>query len=322
VAIILPETIQKIAENAFRGCGKLVAIVIPKSVVEIAQNAFIGCESLTEIVNNSIITEIIIQEEDPGQEDPDPNDEEIDINTDPEAPVFLPEAVLPKKIVKIEHHWTEDGYHDKGDSYYDFIYDAEGRLISYRDKYYRNIYKYTKNSITYKEEEDRDVVLTLDGNKVVKYTCNRYSRQEVINYAYSADGILQKITMEEGEALYTIQNGLITSVEDNYPEYDESSKYTFEYTDVKNNLNIDLFHLLFGDGPEESFLADAYGKRMPYLPSKILGTYTYEGETEADNYKFDYQFEGDYLKSVTIINYGEEEDDVYSVEQYVFYFED
>ena len=128
--------------------------------------------------------------------------------------------------------------------------------------------------------------------------------------------------MEDGETLHTIQNGLITSIEANYPDFDESFKYTFEYTDFKNNLNLDLFYLLYGDGPEDSYLADAYGKRIQYLPSKMLGYYTYEGETEADNYKFDYQFEGDYLKSVTIINYGEEEDNVYSVEQYVFYFED
>ena len=326
VAIILPETIQKIAENAFRGCGKLVAIVIPKSVVEIAQNAFIGCESLTEIVNNSIITEIIIQEEDPGQEDPDPNnpdpnDEEIDINTDPEAPVFLPEAVLPKKIVKIENHWTEDGVHDKGDTDYDFIYDAEGRLISYRDKYDRYVFKYTKNSIIYKDGDGYDMVLTFDGNRVESEKGGRHG--EVNSYYYSSDGILQKITLDDdGEALFTIQNGLITSIEEYYPEDEEGGKLTFEYTDVKNNLNLDLFYLLFGGGMDHPYLADAYGKRMPYLPSKILGTYTYEGESEADNYKFDYQFEGDYLKTVTIINYGEEENDVYSVEQYVFYFED
>ena len=48
-AIMLPDGLQSIGDNAFRGCSVLTSIDIPASVTSIGENAFYGCTRLTAV---------------------------------------------------------------------------------------------------------------------------------------------------------------------------------------------------------------------------------------------------------------------------------
>lgn len=55
---VIPNTVNKIGENAFKGCRNLSSITIPNSVTEIADGAFDGCSGFTTILTipNSVMT--------------------------------------------------------------------------------------------------------------------------------------------------------------------------------------------------------------------------------------------------------------------------
>jgi hypothetical protein len=53
---VIPETVTKISENAFRDAGLLTDITIPNSVTEIRWSAFRGCSSLTEVTIPDSVT--------------------------------------------------------------------------------------------------------------------------------------------------------------------------------------------------------------------------------------------------------------------------
>jgi hypothetical protein len=46
---VVPESVAKIAENAFYQCSKLTEVVLPQGVKKIANSAFYGCSALTQI---------------------------------------------------------------------------------------------------------------------------------------------------------------------------------------------------------------------------------------------------------------------------------
>lgn len=55
---VIPSSVTKIGEGAFRGCANLVSVVIPSSVTAIESGAFYGCTGLTGVVIPESVTEI------------------------------------------------------------------------------------------------------------------------------------------------------------------------------------------------------------------------------------------------------------------------
>ena len=47
---VIPQTVTKIGDSAFEGCGCLTSIMLPDSVVEVGKKAFFGCVNLEELV--------------------------------------------------------------------------------------------------------------------------------------------------------------------------------------------------------------------------------------------------------------------------------
>ena len=57
--LVIPEGIEEIAENAFRGFGSLARVVLPKSLKRISACAFSGCTSLREVVIPDGVLELL-----------------------------------------------------------------------------------------------------------------------------------------------------------------------------------------------------------------------------------------------------------------------
>ena len=57
-AMVIPEGVTRIGDNAFNGCDSLTFINIPRSVTRIGDKAFANCFSLTSIEIPNSVTEI------------------------------------------------------------------------------------------------------------------------------------------------------------------------------------------------------------------------------------------------------------------------
>ncbi|MBR4269732.1 MAG: leucine-rich repeat domain-containing protein [Prevotella sp.] len=55
---IIPNSVTRIGNNAFRGCSGLTSVTIPNSVTSIGNNAFSGCSGLTSITIGNSVTSI------------------------------------------------------------------------------------------------------------------------------------------------------------------------------------------------------------------------------------------------------------------------
>ena len=56
--VVIPETVTKIGENAFRNCRKVKTVILHDGVTKIETAAFFGCSSLTEITIGNGVTQI------------------------------------------------------------------------------------------------------------------------------------------------------------------------------------------------------------------------------------------------------------------------
>lgn len=298
VAIILPETVVKIGNNAFRdcillaeinlpdkteeignyvfaNCQSLTLIVIPKSVLKIGENVFEGCTQI-EIKNNSNVS--------------------LDNNQDENF------EILPKKITKIVGHYQEPGYdEDRGSTDY-YIYDSEDRLQylitepqSETSERITHTFTYTDNEITSTSRQYIEKWALVDG-KIVSYLLQDKHGREESSFKY-IDGFVSKINTGL-EYTYIINDDLITSLSGQSNDLSSSnlSQIKYEYTNIKNNLNFDLFSMI---NPKPytmgEYLSKYYGKRNKLLPSKVTDNYEY-----GYDYTFTYELDGDYITKIEI----------------------
>lgn len=49
IAIVIPDSVTKISDDAFNRCVNLTTVVLPEDVTSIGQNVFFGCTSLTTV---------------------------------------------------------------------------------------------------------------------------------------------------------------------------------------------------------------------------------------------------------------------------------
>ena len=56
--VVIPNSVTKIGEEAFKNCTSLTSVVIPNSVTEIRRGAFYNCTGLTSVVIPDSVTEI------------------------------------------------------------------------------------------------------------------------------------------------------------------------------------------------------------------------------------------------------------------------
>ncbi|MBQ3617558.1 MAG: leucine-rich repeat protein [Bacteroidales bacterium] len=312
VAIILPETVVKIGNNAFRDCILLTEINLPDKTEEIGSYVFANCQSLTLIVIPKSVLKIGENVFEGCTQIEIKNNSNVELNNNQDDNF----EILPKKITKIVGHWSEFGADDKGNIIHDkgytryFIYDSEGRVQyvigestqpSEYDKRSTTTYTYTANSITSANRYSTGNYTLRDG-LIISYKKSDGYYEDNSSYNYT-DGYLTNVTTGGYETAdleiidrtfkYTYNNGLITTSEDNV-----GSKYTYEYTNVKNNLNIDVFAMIDEAGYTTECLSPFFGKRNKYLPSKI--TEFDDGEIEYE-YTITYQFDGDYISKIGIL---------------------
>lgn len=294
VAIVLPETVVKIGNNAFRDCILLTEINLPEKTEEIGSYVFANCESLTLIVIPKSVLKIGENVFEGCTKITITNNSNVDLNgsNPPDKDI----TILPNKITKIVGHWTEDGKHDKGDTYY-YIYDSEDRVQTvYSDDTQPSTYStrsttnytYTNNSIKRGEYS----YFTLNDGKVISYKND--VEGDNYNFVYT-DGYITEATRNNYTQKYTYNNGLITTCEVN-----DGDKCTYEYNNVKNNLNIDLFAMLDIYGYTDERLSQFFGKRNKYLPSKITEVCTHEPDDGTYEYIIAYEFNGDYITKIAI----------------------
>lgn len=294
VAIILPETVVKIGNNAFRDCILLAEINLPDKTEEIGSYVFANCQSLTLIVIPKSVLKIGENVFEGCTKITITNNSNVDLNGDnpPDEEI----TILPNKITKIVGHWTEDGKYDDGHTYY-FIYDSEGRVQTvYNDKTQPSTYStrlttnytYSTNSITTARYN-----YTLRDGLIISYK-NNNGRETNYNFVYT-DGYNTEFTEDNYTYKYTYNNGLITTCEGN------GDKCTYEYNNVKNNLNLDIFAMLDIDGyTKDEWLSPFFGKRNNYLPSKMTEVCIHEPDDGTYEYIIAYEFNGDYITKIAI----------------------
>lgn len=299
VAIILPETVVKIGNNAFRDCILLAEINIPDKTEEIGSYVFANCQSLTLIVIPKSVLKIGENVFEGCTQIEIKNNSNVELNNNQDENF----EILPKKITKIVGHWTEDGVEDKGHTRY-FIYDSEGRVqyvieestqpSEYSERT-TDTYAYTNNMITITNKYGQ-TKFTLQSGLVSSYFFDKHTY--TFNYI---DGFCKSTSSQyknESDLYteeYTITDGIFTEC------IGSSGKCTYEYTNVKNNLNIELFAETLDPYTNAGFyLGQYFGKRNKYLPSKITEVCTDEYDKGTYEYVIAYEFSGDYITKIAI----------------------
>lgn len=209
--------------------------------------------------------------------------------------------VLPKKVSKIIRHisgvdtlyfsYNKDGslqqviVATKSDSYA-YSCATNGNQVALI-----NTYRTYVSKDTYFLEDGRASTIELEGGKskcTNTYSEDGYLCERILDYCY------RKITTK-----YTLSDGLI--VNSIVKEDDDIKEYCFEYSEIKNNLNIDIFYLIGRESLNWSYyrmdievasLFGLFGNRYKYLPSRVTQD---EGMTYTS---YLYSFDGEYISKI------------------------
>ena len=292
VAIILPETVVKIGNNAFRDCILLAEINLPEKTEEIGSYVFANCESLTLIVIPKSVLKIGENVFEGCTQIEIKNNSNVELNNNQDENF----EILPKKITKIVGHYQEPGYDgDRGSTDY-FIYDSEDRLQylikepaqSETSERITQTFTYTDNEITSTSRQHIEKWALVD-EKIVSYLLQDKHGREESSFKY-IDGFVSNINTGL-EYTYIINDDLITTL-----SLSDLSTIKYEYTNIKNNLNFDLFSMI---NPKPytigEYLSKYYGKRNKLLPSKVTDNSEY-----GYDYTFTYELDGEYITKIEI----------------------
>lgn len=226
--------------------------------------------------------------------------------------------VLEKKITKI----IISGYKQSDTLKLFYTSDNQLESIDYYHSigsYHNGSYSILKTDNTLKildinSSEDSGTLLSceMDNGKAISIDFGKSDR----NFVYTDDGYLGEIvyyneysSMESFESnKFVITDGML--LDNGLPV---SKEYKFEYSNIKNNLNLDIFYFLFGNllledrsGEHEgdnfkiASLCGIFGKRFEYLPSKGTRFYSNDESGESESHCFDYlySFDGDYISKI------------------------
>ena len=122
-----------------------------------------------------------------------------------------------------------------------------------------------------------------EGNGICRYSSEGYISEK--EYVSKDDPKSKTITK------YNIEDGILTSMVTTGSSGNTYSNVLFTYNSkVVNNLNVNLWFLIFDTPPFE----DYFGKRFQYLPSTTVEEIIKE---------YSYEYDGEYLKKITQTNY-------------------
>jgi len=189
-------------------------------------------------------------------------------------------SILPKKVSKIVVP------EEKG--IYTYTFNDEGKVSSRNDGHNEVSYTYDDNKVF----QGKSPLYNLENGRI---TSSYYSGDIEEYFDYSSDGYLISVTADYHEYKYTIENGSLTK-----SIYGEGQKTdgkwegeyveTFTYGNKLNNLNVDIFAVVFLDANDYSgaSYSNLIGKRQKYLPSKVR------------NFTVSYEYDGEYLTKVIV----------------------
>lgn len=244
--------------------------------------------------------------------------------------------ILPKKIKEIKVYEELDYY-----TIYRYDYNGNGTIkeITKIDmngaEGDRQTFTYTTNKITSIENDDQEDISTynLENGRLKSYTWsatyNGETGKETEGETYEVDYNGDYLSTVKITDLYESQynsnenisfiGGKLMSYDYKYPNDPVNNGYTkFEYGTQLNNLNIDLFGIIgecfFDSALEELYLLNVCGKRSNYVPQKM--EYHEEGDDDGDGEPyndtefctFDYQMDGEYISTITVLNEDKEMD--------------
>lgn len=282
------------------------------------------------------------------QQQPSENKEVVNADNNQTEP---PIEVTQKKISKIEiSGWREY----RADSV-KFLYCLDGSLQTVIHFYWNHNIE-TQQNYEYLHDDNtglfysstimpsiqnrHPIQCSINNEHVVKMVSTEYNINSTIESTYSQDGYLTGLKFEHKNNLdnttyqYTYDmecdKGLATKTKLKIESHkSEESSFVVNYSDIKNNLNIDIFYLICYDalgfnrfddecnldnndiimvGP----LFKLFGSKMQYLPSKIEEqTSTTEKKTNdtepttkesKHTYSLYYSFDGDALSRIVVTN--------------------
>lgn len=232
--------------------------------------------------------------------------------------------ILPKKIKEIKVYEELDYY-----TIYRYEYNGNGTFkeitkIDMGAEEERQKFTYTTNKITSIINDDPEDIRTynLDNGRLKSYTWSatyngkngKETEGETYELDYKGDYLSTvKITDLYDSEYYSNENisfigGKFMCYDYKCPK-DQADGYTkFEYGTQLNNLNLDLFGFIgecfFDSSLEELYLLNVCGKRSNYVPKKM----EYQEEGDIEFFTFDYQMDGEYISTITVLNEDKEMD--------------